>query len=232
MIDPMTYQRRMFRKLKSIIKNIETAKGIFLKETGDQRKDDNLAPLLAAIIALINDSDVIEFEKIKNLISTFVTDLAVEKTQCESDEDKLLFELLDYTIQLNPGERLSVAELIMKASGLFDMDVNTDDYHNALQRNGIRMIKMNDKLYLAIASSHSSIKRILSDTMYHSNYYEILKRHEAKRKTQTVRFAGQAKSAVLLDWDVVKEKYFTERKEDDETGSLFKQEADEVFNLF
>lgn len=227
MADPMIYQRRIFRKLKFIIKNIDVANEIFLSETGDQRKSDNLAPIFAAIYALLNDTETVDVPKMKNLISTFINDLAIEKTTTESDEDRLLFELLDFTLQLSPGERVSIAELILEASN--QAERISDERHNALQRNGIRTIVIEDKVYLAIASSHSAIKRILSDTMYHSNYYEVLKRHEAKRITQTTRFAGQAKRAVLLDWNIIKERYFTERNDDDQTPSLFVNEALNVF---
>jgi putative DNA primase/helicase len=230
MNDPMIFQRRIFRKLKSIINNIEIAKAIFLKETGDQRRSDNLAPIFSAIIALTYDSDNVDAAIIQKLISKFVNDLAVEKSHTESDEDKLLFELLDYTVQLTPADKLTIAELIIEASKSLDgVDIDNENHHTALQRNGIRMIKQDNVKYLVIASSHSAIKRILSDTMYHSNYYEVLKRHEAKRGNQTVRFAGQTKRAVLLDWDMIRERYFTEHVDDDETGSLFTNEVLSTF---
>jgi putative DNA primase/helicase len=227
MADPMIYQRRIFRKLKSIIKNIDVANEIFMHETGDQRKSDNLAPIFSAIYALLNDSETADVQKMKNLISTFINELTIDKSATESDEDRLVFELLDYTIQLSPGERVSIAELILEASN--QAERISDERHSALQRHGIRTIVIDGTVYLAIASSHSAIKRILSDTMYHSNYYEVLKRHEAKRITQTARFAGQAKRAVLLDWNIIKERYFTERNDDDQTPSLFVNEALNVF---
>lgn len=224
MIDPMKYQRRIFRKLPSILENIEVTKKIFLKETGDQRKSDNLAPLFAAIIALINDSDKIEEDNVRRLIRAFVNDTAIEKYHVESDEDKLIFELLDYPLQINPGERVSVAELILEASN--QAEKISPDRHNILQRSGIRMFDAEGRQYLAIASSHSAIKRMLADTMYGGNYFEILKRHEAKRESRTIRFASQAKRAILLDWETVRGKYFSDQG--DESKSLF---ADEVLGV-
>jgi len=225
MDDPMKYQRRIFRKLPSILENIEITKKIFLKETGDQRKSDNLAPIFATIIAIINDSDKIDEANIKRLINAFVNDTAIEKYHVESDEDKLIFELLDYPLQINPGERVSVAELILEASNLAEKI--SPDRHNILQRSGIRIFDMSGKQYLAIASSHSAIKRMLADTMYGGgNYFEILKRHEAKRETKTIRFASQAKRAILLDWETIHKKYFSVPV--DEQKSIF---VDEVMGV-
>lgn len=227
MVDPVIYQRRIFRKLKSILANLEIAKDIFMEATGDQRKSDNLAPIFSAIVALVNDTDV-EKARIIKLIESFLEDFKVDKTIVESDEDKLLFELLDYTIMMGPGERISIAELIVEASKMVNTE-SKDEHHSALQRNGIRIYSRNNTLYLAIASSHSAIKRILSETMYAGNYFEVLKRHEANRGTHTVRFVGQAKRAVMLDWEAIKTRYFEERQDDGETGSLFANEVMQVF---
>lgn len=227
MVDPVIYQRRIFRKLKSILANLEIAKDIFMEATGDQRKSDNLAPIFSAIVALVNDTEV-EKARIVKLIESFLKDFTVERTMVESDEDKLLFELLDFTVQLSPSERVSIAELIEDAAKLIDTD-GKDERHASLQRNGIRIYKRNGILYLAVASSHSAIKRILSETMYAGNYFEVLKRHEANRGTHTVRFVGQAKRAVMLDWEAIRSRYFEERQDDGETGSLFANEVMQVF---
>lgn len=227
MVDPVIYQRRIFRKLKSILANLEIAKDIFMEATGDQRKSDNLAPIFSAIVALVNDTEV-EKARIVKLIESFLKDFTIERTMVESDEDKLLFELLDFTVQLSPSERVSIAELIEEAAKLIDTD-GKDERHASLQRNGIRIYKRNGVLYLAVASSHSAIKRILSETMYAGNYFEVLKRHEANRGTHTVRFVGQAKRAVMLDWEAIRSRYFEERQDDGETGSLFANEVMQVF---
>jgi putative DNA primase/helicase len=227
MDNPVIFQRRIFRKLKSIITNIEIVKKIFIEQTGDQRKSDNLAPVFAAIIAIAEDSDIVDIDKIKKLVEIFTNDLKSEKSGSESDEDKLFFEMLDYTIQLSPSEKISIAELILQAANRAERI--SPEKHDVLQRHGIRMLEIEGNQYLAIASSHSAIKRILSDTMYCNNYNEVLKRHEAKSGAQSVRFAGQAKWAVMLDWMAIKDKYFDDSKQDDESGSLFMNEVASIF---
>ncbi|MBP7735990.1 MAG: hypothetical protein KA369_08460 [Spirochaetes bacterium] len=224
--DPMIFQRRIFRNLKTIIANIDVCKKILISELKDQRKADNLAPIFSALVSLVADPEKIAKDRIEKFMSEFIPDLKKERSHSESDEDKLMYEILDHTIMINPGERYSAAELITKAADISGSI--SPDHDSALQRQGLRIIKIGDTRCLAIASSHSAIKKILSETMYAGNYFEVLKRHDAKRELKTVKFAQQAKRAVLLDWEKIQLRYFTERQDEDDEKD-FTDQVSEIF---
>lgn len=222
--DPMIFQRRIFRNIETVLRNIEITRRLFLRHTGDQRKSDNLAPIFSALASLVDDGNIPE-EKIENLVEAFVTQLSVEKTHTETDEDKLMSLIFGHIVQLQYGEKKTIAELIELVVGddesLFkNFDSKTNDNHIALQQLGVRLCTVNNVPYLAISTGHGSIRKILADTVYYGNYSEVIKRHEAKVMAKSTRFAAQVHHALLLDWQKIKKKYFVVQEDESDFQKL------------
>ena len=217
MNDPGIFRNRIFQNLESIKKNIDVLTDILMEITGNKRKSDNLAPIFAAIFSIFYDSSKdYDIEKIK----TFLNGIVVEQEKEDnSDEDKLLREIFDYTTRLKTNETVSIAELIYDCE--FSVGI-TSDKKDVLKRYGIKFYDDDKSKYLAIACAHRSINDILQHTMYTGRYSDVIKRHSAANpKTHNLRFAGDCKYAVLLDWEKIKNKYFTETSSDEKSLDLF-----------
>lgn len=224
MDDPGIFRRRIFSKLRYIIEYIEMLRKILIKETGEVRKADNLAPLFAATFYLGKDDSSNKDIPDKAKATEFVREMVAqfELTETETDEDKLLRALFDFTIKLNPSDTLSIAEML-NILGNYDETFTEDsddfltkndrkEYDRALKQHGIKIHETGGVKFLAIATAHKQLQDILAETMYSGQYVQVLKRHTAYEKDMSVSFAGQNKGAVLLKWNVINKKYFQEEK--------------------
>lgn len=215
------FRRRIFQNLKNITSNIEFIHDIIMSKIANQRKADNLAPIFAAAIALVHGGRLDEKTDISNTIYEFLDD--IDKSEDSSDEDKLMRELLDHTAKMAGGVSISIAELIIECE-IEDMAVV--EKKELLFRYGMRIREYNGLKYLAVAMQHSVIKNVLRDTIYSERYSEILKRHVAAIEDKpSVRFAGQTKKAVHLDWETIKQMYFGDGTEQGKTEQ-------DLFNTF
>jgi putative DNA primase/helicase len=210
--DPGIFIRKIFKNLQTIIINIEIIKNVIKDILNDDRKSDNYAPLFAAYFSLITD-EIMKPAKIGNYMQKIFFDL--EHYTDGSDEDKLLKQIFDEHLRIDPSKTLSIGEILLNNNN--ELDYNHEEIAT-LARNGIKIHKSK---YLAIARNHTHIKKILQDTIYSGRYEEVLKRHDfAENTTPAVRFAGVNSRAILLDWERVKKKYF-EDEETEESGDLF-----------
>jgi len=209
MIDPGIFRRRIYKNLKTIIKNIEILRNIIYSETLNNRKADNLAPIFAALYMMTEESEL------DKTISESVIELLneMESEQLESDEDKLLRYILDYQVRTRDLDSVSMAEIMLENKE----DFPDEDKKNILLRHGMRIYNFSGdrKTYLAIAKNHQTLNRLLENTQYQGRYLDILKRHPAAiDKSVTIRFAGQVKGAILLDWEMLEKIYFSEEIQD------------------
>lgn len=207
MDDPGIFRRRIYHNIKTIIKNTEVIKKIIYAETFDNRKADNLSALFAALFIMADEKELEETEDLKKIIIEILEDVKIEKH--ESDEDKLLRYIFDYQARMISGENKSLAEIILDChSGTTDLETN-----NILRRHGMRIYEPvgDENKYLAIAKHHETLNHVLEKTQYQGRYIDILKRHPASvEQTPSIRFAGQTKSAILLEWSQLENVYFSE----------------------
>lgn len=220
--DPGIFRRRIYCNIKTVMDNLETIKKIIYRETHDNRKSENLAPIFAALFMIMSEQELTINDKSKSVISGLLHDMSSEAL--ESDEDKLMVHIFDYQCRTISGEMKSIGELLITSREKSD----DTESNSILQRHGIKIHTYKNSDYLAIAKSHQSMNRILDGTQYAGVYYNILKRHPASiEKTVSVRIAKQGKSCILMEWDKIEETYFSESDyEDDKTTALPFEDGD------
>jgi len=214
--DPGIFRRRIYNNLGLIMKNTEVIKKIIEAETQDNRKADNMGAIFASLFMIVDCKKVSEAD-IKETVIELLNNY--ESEIFESDEDKLIRHIFDYQIRLMSGEFMSIAEMILEAKD----DYASDEHKNILLRHGMKIYKLadNKKRYLAIAKHHQSINNILDNTQYRDRYIDILRRHPASiGKMPSIRFAGQTKGAILLEWDQIENIYFSEQVDDNQTMEI------------
>jgi len=214
--DPGIFRRRIYNNLGLIMKNTEVIKKIIEAETQDNRKADNMGAIFASLFMIVDCKEVQEAD-IKETVIELLNNY--ESEVFESDEDKLIRHIFDHQIRLMSGEFMSIAEMILEAKD----DYASEEHKNILLRHGMKIYKLasDDKRYLAIAKHHQSINNILDNTQYRDRYIDILRRHPASiGKMPSIRFAGQTKGAILLEWDLIENIYFSEQVEDDQTMEI------------
>lgn len=218
--DSGRFRRKILQNIQFTVKYIDILREIIRDATGQIRLADNMAPLFAATFSLVNDGKIPDNKKVRK----FIIDIFEKSSRADidSDEDKLLREIFDYHIRIDPSEVKTISQLINTCAETLH-EINIDEKSSdALQRHGLRfMIDKEGNKFLYIAANHSQTKEILSKTMYSTKYSEVLKRHPAAIEGhKTVRFSGQNKSAIMLDWKILDKMYFEERIEEDETMDI------------
>lgn len=205
MRDPGRYRRRIARRLRRILSDMEYISEYILDGIGDNRLADQLAPLLAAAWAAIsNESIDTEFgrEWLKSVISIIADKQASED---EDDEIKLINHLLSSPIKTDLST-VTVAELIERASDPA-LGVEADSANLYLSRIGMRIITKEKsdgqgQFYVAVATHSDQIMQTLEHTAYAEGYDAVLKRHPScvtPSKTEVIRFAIGQRRARLFD---------------------------------
>jgi len=210
--NPGGLKLRIFQKMNYIREYIETAKQIMIENGHNYRLADTYAPFIVGFWLLISDSPFFEGDnKIQKFILEKIKYISGEKIK--SDEDRIIERILQEKIKLDPGNDLTIAEMLIKKK--MDTSGEVLTYDASIRRYGLRRYITDNTETLAIDTDHPEIKKILRDTPF-SEYKEILQRHPAViEKSKVVYMSGKNTRCVILNWKQLEEKYFREVIEDD-----------------
>jgi len=200
MKNPIRYRRRIWNNFRDFIHTIEEIGDLILSHTGDKRKADNLAVPFAATYTAISDLPFSENTQWQKYIIEWIGE---QKNDSESDEDKLIREILETQIKLDDTGYRSIGELIAITADRVD----PDNHNDILQRHGI---KWSNTIGLVFQCGHKEIKRMLRDTPYVARYEAVLERHEMAIDKRRVRFGKVTAVGVVFDWDGFEGVYFGE----------------------
>jgi hypothetical protein len=154
-----------------------------------------LGTLFAGAYSLCHSRIVTESELLI-FISKFTIEKAYEKVI--DSEIKLLDTILQYIIQIAPGQNLSIEEMTLRIMQKPDtFDGSPDDtqvkYYDILKRMGIRVDNLrNDKtkFMICISDSHTGIKQMLDKTSWPKKWGILLSRIEGAERSPSMRFTG------------------------------------------
>jgi hypothetical protein len=215
MQDPSRYTRRIYRALPRILADIEWIRSNYLGAFGEQRRVDQVAPLLASAWAVQSQKMIRETPDGMEWIAEWIGWLTAGHTETLEDEDAVVKHLISAQIRTDDGVNRTVAELLQDAS------TNVDSAEKILSRHGMRIIRQTNGSVLAISSENQHVKKILSGTQFESGYGSQLKRNKlCVNESKTVRFASGQSRAVLIDWHGFKSLYL-----DDLTNPELPEEA-------
>jgi len=202
MSDPGRFTRRIFRALPRILADIEWIRTEHLWLFGDQRRADQIAPLLAAAWAVQSDQRLAECEAGSAWLADLSGDLAADADAGLDDEEEVIDHILAAHIKVEHGVK-TVAELL-RVGYIAGESWAQDE----LARYGIRVYRNG----LAIADRSEQIRAILRGTVYAGGYGAQIKRHRlcmSERPAQ-VRLAGNRAQCWVLDWARFREEYIEE----------------------
>jgi putative DNA primase/helicase len=209
MIDPQRFTRRIFKSLDRIISDIKYLREILLKNFGEQRKIDQLAPMLAAAWAVQSEETIESSQEGKDWLSKYVIDLERPDGGSMDDEEEVINHILSSHIRINDTKDgvKTIAELMYLGFVL-----NNNEYTETLARYGIKITVKDKEKFLAIAKKSDQIKNLLKNTPYQYSYDSQLRRHRycINDKAVQVRMAGMQVQAYLLDWYQFKENYLSD----------------------
>jgi len=208
MDDPGRFTRRTFHALHRILSDIEWMRSAYLGIFGEQRKIDQLAPLLAAAWAAQSSKTIEASEDGREWLEQWIGELSTPDDIQREDEEAVIDHILSAHIRVDNGIR-TVGELLH--TGYVQNEVWAQDL---LGRFGIRVYTGG----LAIVAKSDQIKAVLKDTPYASGYGAQIRRHRLciDEKARQVRMAGQSRSqCYVLDWDKFKDEYISEKAENE-----------------
>jgi putative DNA primase/helicase len=190
--DPGRFTRRIFRALPRILADIEWLRTEFLSLFGDQRRADQLAPLLAAAWAARSSEPLSKAGA--EWLAGFAADLSADTDASRDDEEEVVDHILGAHIRVESGIK-SVAELLR----IGYMDAHQGWAQDELARYGIRVYAKG----LAIADRAEQLRAILKNTPYATGYGAQIKRHRlaVSDKPAQVRMAGNRVQCWVLDWE-------------------------------
>lgn len=217
---------RTLLKLPKIMKDLDVCKKNLLDANLSPRMADTYAPLLVSSWNVLSDDNFMAGKNDK-LISLFYNSIMeLQSTEFQNDEDLLMLRILETVRRIDSSTELTISEMLTKKKGdeadgteINYSHIKNDNsiiYDKELQRIGIRRMWLKDDFgeVIAIQVDNTILKEILKDSAY-EEYSEILKRNVcAHKETKKEKFAGINKTAIILDWDKVKERYFGEVKND------------------
>lgn len=203
MSDPGRFTRRVFRALPRILSDIDWLRTEFLDLFGEQRRADQIAPLLAAAWAAMSDQTLRDSEQGRDWLADLSADLSADADAARDDEEEVIDHILSAHIKVEHGIK-TVAELLRLA--YMDHHQWAED---ELARYGIRVYSKG----LAIADRSEQIRGILKNTPYATGYGAQIKRHRLAvgDKPTQVRMAGSRVQAWTLDWQRFKQDYIEDR---------------------
>lgn len=212
--NPDGLRLRILSRLKDLNENIKKAKALIMQAGHDNRTGDTYSPFLAGFWMIISDKLFLEDnEKVCEFIKKSISN--IKEYELGGDEDRLLERIFQERIRIKPDYELTVAEILTMHEENSLGDFVRLTYDDVIRRYGIRRCRTNKNLILAIDLNHPAIKNILKDTPF-SEYKEILQRHNfVIDKSRTVYMSGKNTRCVILDWQKLQEKYFTENTNDE-----------------
>lgn len=210
MKDPARFQRRIFRSLPQILKDIEHLhKSDWLDKIGTIRDVDLWSPLLASVWALVSE-DSIACEEGKSFVMDFVADIADIKVDAIEDEDRVIEHILTAVIETDARERRTIAELLLKADGADTPGDVRRDTIELLSRYGVTKTRRNGIEVIGFATRSDALTKILKETPYADGYDAQIKRHALcvnPQKSDSIHFGAASARARLLDWKEFKKMY-------------------------
>ena len=221
--NPDGLRARMFRRLQTIRDEIDTCHDM-LMETAENggldfefREADTFSPLFAGYWATVSDAlfgdttrpqDADLLERIKNAARSIRGN-----EESEIDEERVLTRIFQEKVRLPSGAEKTIAQMLTELDEL-KRPLYTDD----AQLYGLRRMKGTEPMgcsgveVLAVSTKNDYIAKMLENTPF-SNYKEVLKRNTAALFggcAKTVRIAGVTQSAIIFDWRLLDDLYFSD----------------------
>ena len=204
MQDPARYTRRIYRALPRILSDIEWIRTAYLGAFGEQRKVDQVAPLLAAAWAAQSGETIQHSSAGRAWLDGWIGWLASGSVDAVEDEDAVVRHLIAAQIRTDEGVNRTVAELLIIAA----QDMIENAAGNLLSRNGIRMVTHYGRPAVAVSIDNPYVRRILAGTPYESGYGAQLRRNKlCVEQSKPVRFACGQSRACLIEWDGFRAQY-------------------------
>lgn len=155
----------------------------------DRRAGDQYGALLAGNLALVSDQEI-TLEQARTWLSgeDWVGSVR-EEVKGMSDEDRCLELILNSSVRVEGGETLTVGMLIEIARGrpIEGSGLNLFQAQKALRVIGI--VAHADSI--VVAKEHPELRARLRDTLYGSNWSDILRRIPGAKVTQKQSFGGR-----------------------------------------
>ncbi len=213
----------MFRRLQTIRDEIDTCHDMLMEteENGgldfEFREADTFSPLLTGYWAIVSDApfgdttrpqDAELLERIKNAARAIRGN-----EEAEIDEERVLTRIFQEKVRLPSGAEKTIAQMLTELDNL-QKPLYADD----AQLYGLRRMKGTESMgcsgveVLAVSTKNDMIAKMLENTPF-SNYREVLKRNTAALFggcAKTVRIAGVTQSAIIFDWRLIEELYFSD----------------------
>lgn len=207
MQDPGRFTRRIYRALPRILSDVEWIRSAYLGIFGEQRRVDQVAPLLAAAWAAQSSETIQDSDNGREWVARWIGRLAATAGESVEDEDAVIRHLISAQVRNDDGKTRTVAEWMIGANA------NGDEGNEGelLSRNGIRLMEYNGKRIVAISIDNQHVRRILSGTAYESGYGAQLRRNKlCVLESKVVRFACGQSRACLIDWEGFQKQYIGE----------------------
>ena len=197
---------RSFAMVNTIRKNTEIFSSVISRKTGNRRHADLIAPLLAGNHALMYDH-VVHADEARAFVDSqdFSSQLPEDH---ESDEIRLLNNLMSFTVRQPGSEDISVYELIMDAHSRKAASGGCDENSQeqlTVSRLGFRVTETD----LIVADGHPKIKGMLEKTPWLKTYSGIISRIKDAEKIKMVRFCGSRYRAISIPLSALPEKQIT-----------------------
>lgn len=214
------FRRRIFRHISQILEDIEFLKNELRERVGNDRRIDQLAPMLATFYALTHD-DVGDAKRDPMDLIAFaakhITHMMSAIEDQPNDEDIVVERILSHIH--TDITRDSVAMLIEEATADDPGDAHGQRLRaeHTLEKMGIRIIYgpggYTDADYLAIRTNSPILTAIFSNTLY-EKYDTQLRRNELclnPRQVKRVRVDGQPVYVRAFKFSQFKERYLYEQ---------------------
>ena len=199
--DTGKYRRKILQNIELFFEITEKFKIELGKKGVVKRISDNLAPIFAALMVIM------ESENIEKFVNLIVGNIFENHTAEEDDEDKVLTAIFDSKIMTDDRDIVAISELLQVCK---EKSLAPEKHSKLLARNGIKFFDYNGLNCLAIVQKSSSISELLRNTHYIENYKEVLRRHPSLvKETHSVNISGLTKRCILLNWKKIEEKYFS-----------------------
>ena len=190
---------RAFRMIPVIRANAETFAIAAAEAIGEQRIGDQVGALLAGAYALHSTREITLDEAREWVRRQDWHDEAALQEQ--RDEEMCLQALMEHTVRVqgaNTTHDRTIGELAALAvEAAYDTEIGRTAADDALRRHGFRVTDDNKGLY--VSTTHTAIKRILSDTPWVANWGRIIERLDgAEKAASAVRFTSGSRSRAVL----------------------------------
>ena len=201
--DPAKYRRRIYRALPRILSDIEWIRQRFLEEFGDQRKLDQVAPLLASAWAAQSDLLIQQSKEGQRWLLDILSKMLGTEPEGVEDEDGVIFAIIGAMVRTDENNTRAISELMISAN-----DMAIPENGEILNRYGIRFLDSARGKLIAISLNSQHIRGFLKNTHYEAGYGALLKRNALTvEESRPVSFASGRSRACLMDWEKFKKHY-------------------------